>query len=84
MYRTLQHLKESVENLISQQGADAPCAAFIFTQEDVFEMDENCNPHHLPLDVAKKVLDEVNDLDYIYEQVFECIDDEINKINVNS
>ena len=84
MYRTLQHLKESVENLISQQGADAPCAAFIFTQEDVFEMDENCDTHHLPLDVAKKVLDEVNELDYIYEQVFEVIDEVINRINVNS
>jgi len=41
MNRTLQQLKESVDRLIEQQGANASCAAFIFTKEDVFEMDEN-------------------------------------------
>jgi hypothetical protein len=41
MNRTLQQLKESVERLIEQQGAEASCAALIFTKEDVFERDEN-------------------------------------------
>jgi hypothetical protein len=84
MARTLQQLKESVENLISQQGADAPVAAFIFTQEDVFVMDENCDQHHLPLDKAEQVLDEIDSLDYIYEQIFECIDDQITMLKVKS
>ena len=84
MARTLQQLKESVENLISRQGADAPVAAFIFTQEDVFEMDENCDQHHLPLDKAEQVLDEIDSLDYIYEQIFECIDDQITMLKVKS
>ena len=77
MARTLQQLKESVENLISQQGADAPVAAFIFTQEDVFEMDENCDQHHLPLDKAEQVLDEIDSLDYIYEQIGDVLEDSI-------
>ena len=82
MARTLQQLKESIERLIESQGKDAPVAAFIFTQEDVFEMDENCNPIYLPLDAADWVLNEVEDTDYIFQQVFECIDDEIRRIKI--
>ncbi len=84
MARTLQQLKESVEKLISEQGANAPAAAFIFTQEDVFEMDENLDQHHLLLDKAWQVLDEIDSLDYIYEQIFECIDDQITMLKVKS
>ena len=84
MARTLQQLKESVEKLISQQGLDAPVAAFIFTKDDVFEMDENLDHHHLPLDKAEQVLDEIDSLDYIYEQIFECIDDQITMLKVKS
>ena len=82
MARTLQQLKESVENLIENQGKDAPVAAFIFTQEDVFEMDEECNPIPYPLEIAEVVLDEVEGLDHIYSQIFECIEDEVKRILV--
>jgi hypothetical protein len=82
MARTLQQLKESIENLIEQQGKDAPVAAFIFTQEDVFEMDEECNSIPYPLEIAEVVLNEVEDLDYIYSQIFECIDDEVKRLQV--
>jgi len=85
MARTLQQLKESVENLISRQGADAPVAAFIFTQEDVYEVDEETlDQNHLPLDVAEQVLDEIEGYDYIYEQIFECIEDQITMLKVKS
>jgi hypothetical protein len=81
MARTLQQLKESVERLIEQQGADAPVAAFIFTREDVFELDEDTlEQHHLPLEDVEKVLNEIEGFDYIYEQVFECIDDETRRL----
>jgi len=82
MSRTLQQLKECIENLIAQQGADAPVAAFIFTQEDVFEMDEEYNPTPYPIEIARVVLNEVEDLDYICSQIFECIDDELKRILV--
>lgn len=84
MARTLQQLKESIENLISQQGEDAPVAAFIFTQEDVFEMDEECNPTPYPLEIAEVVLDEIKGYDYIYSQIFECIDDEVKRLQVEN
>jgi hypothetical protein len=83
MARTLGQLKESVDRLVKEQGVNAPVAAFIFTQEDVFETDEETLDHtHLPLDQAELVLDEIEGFDYIYEQVFECIDDEIRRLKL--
>ena len=80
MARTLQQLKESVERMIQEQGKDAPVAAWIYTQNDVFELDDNLDPIYLPLDVISEVLNEVEDGDYIHEQIAECIDDEIRFI----
>jgi len=84
---TLQQLKESVERLIEQQGNDAPVAAFVFTKEDVFfyptgedgfeNLDEQI---HLNGDDTDEVLLELGSCDYIYEQVFEIIDDEVRRI----
>jgi hypothetical protein len=80
MARTLQQLQESITRLIDQQGPDAPCAAFIFTMEDVFLCDEDTlEETPLPVDVCADVLNEVEDSDYICEQVFEMIDDEIRR-----
>lgn len=76
MARTLQQLKESVERLIEQQGKDAPCAAFIFTNEDVFDLDEEFNPQYYTIEQSELILNEVDELDYIYETIFECIDDQ--------
>lgn len=83
MARTLQQLKESVERLIVQQGKDAPCAAFIFTNEDVFDLDEEFNPHYYTIEQSELILNEVDELDYIYETIFECIDDEKVKLKCN-
>ena len=80
MARTLQQLKESIENLIAQQGADAPVAAWIYTKEDVFEIDDECNPIYLSLNDSTDVLNEVEDGDYIHQQIVECIDDEIRRM----
>jgi hypothetical protein len=81
MARTLQQLKESVERLIEQQGKDAPVAAFIFTSEDVFETDDDTlEHHHLPLEDAEKILDELDGFDYIYEKVFGCMEDDILRL----
>jgi len=78
MARTLQQLQESITRLIDQQGPDAPVAAFIFTMNDVFLMDEDTlEETPLPVDVCADVLNEVEDSDYICEQVFEMIDDEL-------
>jgi len=85
MARTLQQLKESIERLIEQQGADAPVAAFIFTNEDVFTW-ENDGGDQVPVDrnIAEKVLNEVEDIDYIYTQVFEMIDDQLSSLGITN
>lgn len=77
MARTLSQLKERIETLIEQQGPDAPVAAFIFTNEDVMELDDQFEPQYFSIDFAEQVLNEVEENDWIYEQIGECIDDEI-------
>jgi hypothetical protein len=87
MYRTLSELRKSVDNLIEQQGEHAPCAAFVFTKEDVFyyPKDENGIENldeqvHLNVEDTDEVLLELGGCDYIYEQVFEIIDDEVRRV----
>ena len=80
MARTLQQLQQSIQELINQQGPDAPVAAFIFTNEDVFTVNENYEQQYLPIDTVHQVLDEIEGSDYIYEQVFDYIEQEINRI----
>ena len=82
MNRTLQQLKESVDRLIEQQGAEASCAAFIFTKEDVFEMDENGEEVYFDEETTNKVLRNLDESDYILEQAFDCIEDYIRVAGV--
>jgi len=82
MNRTLQQLKESVERLIEQQGADASCAAFIFTKEDVFELDENGDEVYFDEQITNKVLNNLDETDYILEQAFDCIESYIRVAGV--
>jgi hypothetical protein len=77
MNRTLQQLRESVDRLIEQQGADASCAALIFTKEDVFEMDENGNEVYFDEETTNKVLNNLDETDYLLEQAFNCIEDNL-------
>ena len=79
MNRTLQQLKESVERLIEQQGADASCAAFIFTKEDVFNLDENGDEVYFDEEITNKVLNNLDETDYILEKAFDCIEDYIKE-----
>lgn len=80
MARTLQQLKESVERLIQQQGPSAPVAAFIFTNEDVMDLDDQFEPQYFSIDFCEEVLNEVEENYWIYEQICNCIDDEIRHL----
>jgi ferredoxin len=77
MNRTLQQLKETVERLIEQQGAYASCAAYIFTKVDVFEMDDDGNEVYFDEEITNKVLNDLDETDYILEKAFDCITDYI-------
>jgi hypothetical protein len=80
MNRTLQQLKESVELLIEQQGADASCAAFIFTKEDVFVENDDCEQVRFSEEITNKVLNDLDETDYLLEQAFDCIGGYIGEI----
>jgi len=79
MYRTLSELRDSVNRMIEAQGEDAPVAAFVFTQEDVFEFVDGVEneERHFPLVFSQDVLADVGGSSYIYEQIGEMIDDYI-------
>ena len=83
MSHTLLQLKESVERLIEQQGNDAPVAAFIFTNDDVYVMDEDGNPDPVQREIAETVLHNVEEYDYIYTEIFNTIEQEIRDIQWN-
>lgn len=88
MYRSLSNLRDSVNRLIAEQGADAPVAAFIFTKNDVFyyEMDDYSlnEEHHLNDDDTDEVLEDVGGCEYIYQQIGEIIDDEVRRIRIRN
>ena len=77
MYRTLSELRDSINSMIESQGENAPCAAFVFTQHDVFENDEDDQEVYFSSLFTQDVLADVGGSDYIYEQVGEMIDDAI-------
>ena len=79
MNRTLQQLKESVEKLIEQQGADASCAALIFTKEDVFEMNDDGEEVYCSEEITNKVLNDLDETDYILEKAFDFIEEFIEE-----
>lgn len=87
MARTLKQLKESVERMIKEQGEDAPVAAFIFTKLDVYVEEEDVNgdiKEFLNRKDTEEVLDNIEDNDWIYEQVFSCIENEIRDLKRNT
>ena len=80
MTRTLAELRKAVENLIQQQGENAPVAAWIYTKEDVLDYpDESVT---VTEEVATKVIDSLDQYDHIYTEIFDIIDDELRELNV--
>ena len=80
MYYTLSHLRDSINRKIVEQGEGAPVAAFIFTSNDVTSLDDDCNEVTYSDGVVQEVLIGLGDNDYIYEQVFGIIEDEITYV----
>lgn len=78
MFRTLSELRDSINQLIEQQGEDAGCAAFVYTQEDVFEFDANDKEVRFSKELTEDVLCDVGGSSYVYEQIGEMIDDYIS------
>ena len=79
-FYTLKQLKERVHSLIEQQGEDAPVAWWIYTNEDVFTIDDEGNEQYKPIEVCEKVLSGLQDYDYIHTVIVDAIEDELNEV----
>jgi hypothetical protein len=80
MTRTLSELRKAVENLIQQQGENAPVAAWIYTKEDVLDYPDG--EVNVTEDVANKVIESLDNYDHIYTEIFDCIDEELRQADV--
>lgn len=76
---TLSQLKNRVNDLIDQQGPDAPVAYWIYTNEDIFTIDDNGDEEYQPLDVCEEVLSDIQDVDYIHTVIVDSIEDSLRQ-----
>ena len=88
MYCTLSQLRDSINQLIVEQGEAAPVAAFIFTgnevvtevvTEDNLVVTQRLDMLH-PDGVVQEVLFGIGDSDYIYEMIWDKIQIEIAEV----
>jgi hypothetical protein len=66
--------------LIADLGRNASCAAWVFVQEDVYDIDDNGEYVLHPVEVADKVLEAVGEDHYIYEMIGSRISEELSEI----
>lgn len=76
---TLKDAQTLLELLIAEQGADAPCAAYIYTKNDVVTYDGEDKLITYSDDVANQVLRRVNDSDAAYVYFSQMIEDYITE-----
>ena len=78
---TLSQLKQRIDQLIETQGEESPCAAFIYTKEDVVQYDDDRNEVEIEDDkIVEDVLSNVEDTDWIYTTIQDSIYDELNEV----
>ena len=78
---TLSQLKQRIDQLIETQGEDSPCAAFIYTKEDVVQYDDDGNEVEVEDNkIVEDVLYNVQDTDYIYTTIHDAIEDELGEV----
>ena len=78
---TLSQLKQRIDKLIEDQGEESPCAAFIYTKEDVVQYDDDGNETEIEDNkIIEDVLYNVEDTDWIYTQIQDSIYDELKEV----
>ena len=78
MFRTLADLRSSVDQLISQQGPNACCAAFVYTKEDVVDYYNQLGKE--PNDeTTDNILSDLGDDDWIYERIGDQLEDYVKE-----
>ena len=78
---TLSQLRDAVNRMIAEQGEDAPCAYWVYSKEDAYVIDENDEYNYiydegeLQAEAVTNALDELQEVDYIYTVIQECLDE---------
>ena len=80
MTRTLAELRQQIEQLIQRQGEQSPVAAWIYTKDDVLDYPDD--EVTVTEEVATKVINNLDQYDHIYTEIFDCIDEELREANV--
>lgn len=92
MASTLASLKQRIEKMIEERGANSPVAAFIFTEDDVTGAEEDSDDYDDYIDYISivdgglstqdvdDVLTEIENNEWIIEQINNRIEDEIKDI----
>lgn len=83
MFYTLADLRSSVDELISQQGPNAFCAAFVYTKEDVVDYYDELGKEP-DEETTMDILSDLGDSNWIYEQIGDqledCVKERLNRI----
>tara|TARA_B100000497_G_C7280027_1_gene194138 strand:+ start:116 stop:388 length:273 start_codon:yes stop_codon:yes gene_type:complete len=82
-FYSLKALKARVDNLIEQQGEDAPMAAWIYTSEDVVKYDEDGDEVQQPQALCDSVLCNLQDYDNIHTTIVDAIESEMEWLENN-
>ena len=78
-FYSLKALKARIENLIEEQGEDAPCAGWIYTSEDVVRYDEEGDEVQQSKEVCENVLTNLQDYHFIYQSIVDAISTELDE-----
>lgn len=82
MFYTLSDLRSKIEKQIEEFGESAPVAAFIFTQEDVYDCDGTEGKDD---EFLENVMCDLGDSDYIYDTINNVLEDVVkDQLNSNS
>jgi len=83
-FYSLKALKARVENLIEQQGEDAPAAGWIYTSEDIVKYDDNGDEVYQSDEVCQDVLINLQDYDNIHTTIVDAIESELAWLESNN
>ncbi len=78
MNYTLKELQHRVNDMIERLGEDAHVAAWIYSKEDIYRVNEDGEFDHFALnnpELVERVFDDVGNIDYIYQVIQECVDE---------
>jgi quinolinate synthase len=72
---TLNQLLERVNQLVEVYGGDTAVASYIMTEADVVAFDDNGDEVEVGSEVAKRVLDEMEDDEFIHSILNDKVDE---------